>query len=65
MFFHKTSIRNYLVLLHKNTNPNEALGLLTYPTKVSNNFLKSKEAWLPKLEITISYPPLAQLPSSA
>ena len=45
--------------------PNEALGLSTYTTEASNNFLKIREAWLPKLEINISYPPLARLPPSA
>ena len=42
--------------------PNEALGLSTYTTKAPNNFPKIREAWLPKLEISKSYPPLAQLP---
>ena len=43
----------------------EAIGLFTYTSEASNNFLKIREAWLPKLEINISYPPLAQLPPSA
>lgn len=46
-------------------DPSEALGLSTYTTKAPNSFLKIREAWLPKLEINISYPPLARLPPSA
>lgn len=30
----------------KHLNPNEALGLLIYTTKVTNNFLKFRESWL-------------------
>ena len=45
--------------------PNEALGLSTYTTETPNSFLKIREAWLPKLEINRSYPPLIQLPPSA
>ena len=43
----------------------EAIGLSTYTTEAPNSFLKIREAWLPKLEINISYPPLARLPLSA
>ena len=42
--------------------PNEAIGLSTYPTKAPNRFFKIRDAWLPKLEINRSYPPLARLP---
>ena len=42
--------------------PNEALGLSTYITESPNSFLKIREAWLPKLEIKRSYPPIARLP---
>ena len=46
-------------------HPNEALGLSTYATEAPNSSLKIREAWLPKLEIIISHPPLHRLPSSA
>jgi len=41
--------------------PNEALGLSTYTTGAPKNSLKIREAWLLKLEIDSSYPPLARL----
>jgi len=49
----------------KKSHPNEALGLSTYKSEATNNFLKIREAWLPKVEITINHIPLARLPSSA
>ena len=49
----------------KKYDPSEALGLSTYTSEATNSFLKIREAWLQKLEITLNYPPLAQLPSSA
>jgi len=48
--------------LTKFQQPNEALGLYTYITEALNSFLKIREAWLQKLEINGSYPPLARLP---
>jgi len=42
--------------------PNEVLGLSTYTTGTPNISLKIREAWLPKLDINISYPSLARLP---
>ena len=51
--------------LHKKkSDPSEALGLSTYTNEATKNFFKIKEAWLPKLEIIISHPPLSQLPSN-
>jgi len=47
------------------SDPSEALGLSTYTNEATNNFLKIREAWLPKLKIIICHPPLARLPSSA
>ncbi len=49
----------------KKVDPSEALCLSTYTNEAMNIFLKIREAWLPKLEIIISHPPLARLPSSA
>lgn len=37
---------------NKKLNPNEALGLLIYRTEATNNFLKIREDWLPKLRLT-------------
>ena len=47
---------------NKKSNPNEALGLLIYKTRATNNFLKIKEAWLPKSRLTCLQLPLAWLP---
>ena len=50
--------------IQQKSDPSEALGLYTYTNEATNNFLKIREAWLPKLEIIINHPPLARLPSS-
>jgi len=52
--------------LHKQKyDPSEALIISTYKNEATNSFLKIMEAFLPKLELIISHPPLAQLPSNA
>lgn len=45
---HNVLPREYLLATIKNfSNPNEALSLLIYTTKATNNFLKNRKAWLP------------------
>ena len=51
--------------IQQKSDPSEALGLSTYKNEATNSFLKITEAWLPKLEIIISHPPLARLPANA
>ena len=47
-------LENNWCFYNKNSNPNEILGLSIYTTEVSNNFLKSREAWLPNSRWTNS-----------
>jgi len=58
-------ISNTAAKIQQKFNPSEALGLYTYTNEAPNSFLKIREAWLPKLEKNISYPPLARLPANA
>jgi len=63
---HKIVSSKFEQSLHKKKiDPSEALGLSTYTSEATNSFLKIREAWLPKLEITINHLPLASLLSSA
>ena len=41
-------LKNDYCFYSKNLNPNEALGLFIYTTEFSNDFLKYREAQLPK-----------------
>ena len=62
---HKKKYNKNSTKIQQKSHPSEALGLSTYTNEATNNFLKIREAWLPKLEIVISYPPLVRLPANA
>ena len=61
----KSLHKQYYSKIQQKSIPSEALGLYTYTNEAINDILKIREAWLPKLEIIVSHPPLARLPANA